>query len=56
MNKTDVKRSGIRSGLHIVIKRPYSRADTHPALLYADADASVYQVSKIDGAFLVQLS
>lgn len=44
MSETNVKRSGSRSGLHIILKRPYARNLTHPALLYADADAVVYQV------------
>lgn len=44
MGVTSVKRAGSRAGLHLIFRRPYNRAETHPALLYADADASPYQV------------
>ncbi|KAL5106189.1 hypothetical protein TcWFU_004650 [Taenia crassiceps] len=43
MKMTSVKRSGSRAGLHLILKRPYRQGRTHPALLYADADASIYQ-------------
>ncbi|VDM30337.1 unnamed protein product [Hydatigera taeniaeformis] len=43
MGMTSVKRSGSRAGLHLILKRPYQQGHTHPALLYADADASIYQ-------------
>ncbi|EUB60565.1 hypothetical protein EGR_04584 [Echinococcus granulosus] len=43
MKMTSVKRSGSRAGLHLILKRPYQQEQTHPALLYADADASIYQ-------------
>ncbi|VDD79662.1 unnamed protein product [Mesocestoides corti] len=43
MQTTSVKRSGSRSGLHLILKRPYPRNLTHPALLFADDQAGVYQ-------------
>ncbi|KAM3172423.1 hypothetical protein ACTXT7_014570 [Hymenolepis weldensis] len=47
MDVTNVKRAGSKAGLHLIFRRPYNRTKTHPALLYADADASLYQVSFI---------
>lgn len=47
MDVTNVKRAGSKAGLHLILKRPYNRTKTHPALLHADADASLYQVSLI---------
>lgn len=47
MKMTSVKRSGSRAGLHLILKRPYKQGQTHPALLYVDADASIYQVRRL---------
>lgn len=39
----DVKHPGSISGLHLILKRPYSRNETHPALFYAEGIANIYQ-------------